>query len=466
MACFVLMSGRFPFYFDDAFISFRITENLKAGYGPFLNKGEAVYSSTSLMYPFFNLLPALIHGENWIDFIPYWNGLMIALSFGICLLVSFNQQQISFRMFLLVILPFLPWIFGHRNLTYANSGLETGLYMLAISACLHLKKLHCFSPWLIFIRPEGWLAGWALLIENLLIRDKKAILKSSLHIIASLFFWWMAGYTLFGTPLPQSIFAKANHSIDRINEIQKGISYAMFAGHLIPFAVFLFAFYRFRDYRKKVRISLLWTLLYLGFFSFGAAWWPWYLPPLYAAFWYMSLSAGFRILADYQLSKLHYYLIFLVIFSWSGRQILSDFPASLRSSTACRERMKASRDLADYLRKNTSNHSSVLLEPLGMMAWYGPEIRIRDYPGLANPEMAEFLRDLPWKIPHRLTDSRTDSAILHHFKPEVLVLWPEEEEAFRQTNLFSKDYRISAKLPYFPEEKRLDSVSVFVRIRS
>jgi hypothetical protein len=463
---FVLMAGKFPFYFDDAFISFRITENIKDGIGPFLFKDQKVYSSTSLIYPYFNLIPAFLHGNSWIEFIPYWNGVLIALSFCICLIKSGMDLKNGLPQTSILIIMLLPWLFGHRNLIYANSGLETGLYMASIAACLHIGKFRHLSPWLIFIRPEGWLAGLAVFIDSLLRKDVKASRNLAIGLVISLICWSLAGYILFGTPLPQSIAAKANHFTDRLNEIQKGLSYALFAGHFIPFAAFLFAFYRFRDYREKVRLSLIWTILYLGFFSFGAAWWPWYLPPLYAGFWYMSLGAGFRILRTYPLSGQKFFLLFTSFLIWSSWQLYSGYSAIRASSAACSKRMEASHNLAGYLSKNPGKESSILLEPLGMMAWFGPDLRILDYPGLANKEMAAFLKQLPWKIPHRLTDIRTDSAILEHFKPDALVLWPEEEAVFRRSHAFLKHYRISSKLPYFPEEKRMDSVSVFTRIKN
>jgi len=109
---------------------------------------------------------------------------------------------------------------------------------------------------------------------------------------------------------------------------------------------------------------------------------------------------------------------------------------------------------------------TILLEPLGMLSWYGKDLNILDYPGLANPAMATYLHSLPWKISHRLTDSRTDSAVMDQFAPEVLVLWPEEVTAFQKTAEFRKQYIKRKALPYFPEEKRMDSVAIFIRVRN
>jgi len=78
--------------------------------------------------------------------------------------------------------------------------------------------------------------------------------------------------------------------------------------------------------------------------------------------------------------------------------------------------------------------------------------------------MMAFLKTLPWKIPHRLTNSKTDSAILAKFKPDFLVIWPEEKEAFSRLSLFKENYRFTGKLPYYPELAEMDSVTVYNKI--
>lgn len=458
----LMASGMFPYYFDDAFISFRITENIKNGIGPYLFENRNFYSSTSLFYPYFNLIFSLALGSGWIHLIPSWNGLLIGLSFCICLRLSgasLPQKNI-------IVLLLLPWLLGHRNLLYGNSGLETGLYMVLLAACLHIKKLRIFSPWLIFIRPDGWLAGWAVLIDCLLSKDKKSSLKIAAGILISLFLWAMAGFFLYGTALPQSIIAKSNHHINRILEIEKGLSYLLFAGQIFLLAVFLFAVYNYSNFLKQVRLVLIWTILYLSFFSLGAAWWPWYLPPLYVSFWFLGMKAASRILNEMNISGSKLILLTAIFLFSAIWQLKTEIPVISKSSEACVIRMQSSKSLAAFLKDSIPRGRTILLEPLGLMAWYGPELSILDYPGLASPEMSDYLKSLSWKIPHRLTDSRTDSAIIRHFKPDAMAIWPEEQEAFRKSSDFRYLYKLRKTLPYYPGDERMDSVSVFVRIRN
>lgn len=457
------LGAQMPFYFDDAFISFRITENIREGIGPQLFQGKAVYSSTSLLYPFWNLIPAELHGKNWIDYIPYWNGCLMALAFCLILMKSAGPNQQKAEHLLWVLLPMLPWLLSPRNLVYGNSGLETSLYLLSLALCLQHEGMRILSPWLIFIRPEGWLAGCAAFIGCLIQKDKKGMAKLAVNLMASLLLWALAGYWLYGSILPQSISAKANHYIDRLNEIEKGLSYAFFAGQFIPFSAFLFASYKFRDFRAEILVPAIWAILYLLFFSLLAAWWPWYVPPLYAAFWYLGMRAGFRILGEYRLSKIQSWLLTLSLVVFCGWQLYRDLPAVKKSSEACKIRMKSSRALAGWLTDSIPKEKTILLEPLGMISWYGPELKLLDYPGLSSVEMSEFLKHEHRRIPHRLTDPAINSVILKHFRPDVILQWPEEYAAFAKTGEFRKSYQLRKTLSYFPEEKQMDTVRIFMR---
>lgn len=460
-----MLSASYPFYYDDAFISFRITENLREGNGPFLFPGKHAYTSTSLLYPYLNLIPAFLIGEGWIENIPVWNGCWMALSFCLCLLQACRNFPPGKWYFpLLAILPVLPWLFEEMNFIFGNSGLETSIYMASLAAMLPVKQNRKFSAWLILIRPEGWLAGWAVWVDSIWNKDKSAIISSSLQLFLSLACWIMAGLLLFGSPIPLSILAKANHLIDRPNELMKGFSYALFADHILPMAIFVLAAYRVPRFLVFNRPLILWTLFYLLFFSLAASWWPWYTPPLFIGFWYLGISAALNLLNTLKFNPKLLLIPGLLFLVYGGWQIARQIPGIKKKSDACAIRRKASKQLTVYLKTQKPAGSRMLLEPLGMISWYGPELNILDYPGLSSPDMAVFLKTLPWKIPHRLTDSKTDSAILAQFKPAILVLWPEEKEAFSRLSFFKENYRFTVKLPYYPELPEMDSVTVYNKI--
>lgn len=467
MLSLIFTSSEFPFYFDDAFISFRITENIRSGIGPYLFAGQHVYTSTSLIYPFINLLPALLHGEHWIEYIPIWNACWMALAICIC----FRQAAMSFPVrkpvfYFIAALVLLPWMLEKRNIIYGNSGLETSIYMAGLAAVLLLRKWKIVSPWLIFIRPEGILAGIAVLLDSVWKRNKNDGIQMLIQLLVAVACWMISGYLLFDTPLPQSILAKANHFVDRKNEILSGLGYALFAAHLLPMALVFYAAYRHPEFRDKIRLTTIWMALYLFFFSFVAGWWPWYSPPLYLGFWYISFAAIFRLSDNIQISTISLSAVAILLSVYSARQIQQELDTMKKHSSACKKRMDASQEIANLLKTSLPSGTEILLEPMGMLVWYAPELKITDYPGLANPKMTRFLGGLKWKIPHRLTDPKTDSAILQNFRPEVLLLWPEESAAFQKVEAFRKKYQLWKKLPYFLLDPRMDSVGIYRKIRN
>ena len=464
------MAQNFPFQFDDAFISFRITGNLIENGKPFLFAGKKVYTSTSLLYPFLNLLPAWLSPQNWISLLPIWNGILLASAFILCLKSAIRTSGNQHPLHLLVALfLFLPWFLGFRNLIYGNSGLETAWYMIFLATALLPGGSPLMAPWLVLIRPEGWLAGWAVLLESLIQKNKKLAAGIAVQLLISLLFWCLAGWLLYGTIIPQSLVAKAGHLIDRWNEIRKGFSYLMFSGYEIPMALFIADFLLNKN-KQSASALHLWILLYTAFFSLVAAWWPWYLPPLSVGFWYLGFSAALSLLQHFSEKWKHnsfriVSLILLVsVASWINYG--KELDSIRQSSAAFVQRKKASEELCSYLQHSLKNSQRMLLEPLGMTSWYGKNLPLFDYPGLANPEMSTFVHALPWKVPHRLTDTRTDSALLEKFMPDVLVLWPEEKAAMEKIRTFSLNFQKRKTLAYFPEEKKMDSVSIFSRIRN
>jgi hypothetical protein len=62
-----------------------------------------------------------------------------------------------------------------------------------------------------------------------------------------------------------------------------------------------------------------------------------------------------------------------------------------------------------------------------------------------------------------LTDSTVAAAIIAQFQPETIVLWREEWPEFQKTKSFRNEYICQKKLPYYLQDKRMDSVAVFQR---
>lgn len=457
-----------PYYHDDAFISFRITEQILVGKGPYFFEGRKVYTSTSFLYPFLNCFTALLAGKNWVEFVPVLNGILTGLSFCICLWQARRRvPDIPFWKVLPVLFIFLPWLFERHNWMYGNGGLETAVYMLALSSVLLIEKFRNFSPWLIFIRPEGWLAGLAVTAEQILRKDWPGVRRIILQLVLSLLAWLAAGWLVYDTPIPQSFFAKSLHDVSRNYHLKIGLACLTFINHLVPLGLVIVAVWLFFPFRKEVRLPVIWAGLYIFFYSVIAAWWNWYLPPLNLVYWFTGFLAFFYLISynpGILIPDFYFRLLSGLLFVWMLWQGYSEFTISKKWSEACRIRRNTSRSISAFLSDSLSLKGRILLEPLGMIAWHGPELNILDYPGLSSPEMTGFLSGLNKKIPYMLTDSEVNSAIIRQFRPEAFVLRPEELQAFERCGEFRKNYSLRKNMPYYSPEKGMDSVSVFVRI--
>ncbi len=330
------------------------------------------------------------------------------------------------------------------------------------------------SWFLILIRPEGWLAGLAQASFFSSEKPRKDLWIWMGAGIGSLFLWAGAGYYFFGTAIPQSILAKANHSIDRWVEIQKGFAYLLFADHPLALLMTISGFYFFPEIRSYFKLPVTWMVLYLAFFSFLAAWWPWYLPPLFVPFWYLTMLSTLT-LAKYMtdlpalrnVSKSAIQISVLLAVIGQGLWVsFENFDQIRKSSEAFIIRQTASQRISEFIKINIEPGKSLMLEPMGLIGFYSEKKEILDYPGLASPQVCSYLKGLQKKIPHRLTDSATNDSVLQKFNPEYLLIWREERQAFSHSIYFQRHYRNMESFPYFLKEPRMDSVFLYRAIRN
>ena len=457
----------FPFCYDDAFISFRITENLVDFGVPFFNRNHPVYTSTSILYPIWNAIWKLSIGKDWIEHIGWLNGMLQAATLARIFYLLHKKTE-SYQALFIAILCIGPLALGVNQLAVGNSGLETAFYQLALAFTLlpssFRERTSLFFSWILgFIRPEGFLVGITLAAELATSRRWKLAGYQLLIGALAVGLWAFVGLWVFGSVLPQSIMAKSNHHIDRLSELKSGYGYALFQGYGLFSLLIGSALFQFPQLRREFAVLLLWILFYTFFFSVLAAWWPWYVPPLLVPIMYMAGRSAIcwteelpRIFSNRNLLLASVCLLSFSVFTfYNTEQVLQ------KQSVAFQIRKESSKKLGHWLESNLKLGENVLLEPLGLIGYYSPQIEILDYPGLSSPPMSVFLHSLPWKIPHRLTDAATDSAILVQFRPNYLLLFPEEESAFASIDFCNKHYQKMDSLPYYPPDKRFDQALIY-----
>ena len=407
--------------------------------------------------------------------------MLLAAAAMVCLKKAIDAQPKT-NLFpkIIAVLFILPWVIEFRTITYGNSGLETSLYMLLLAIFIlppnenQIKRNLIFSWLLILIRPEGWLTGLAQGSFISLEKPRKNLWIWIGGGIGAIIIWAIAGFYFWGTAIPQSILAKANHHIDRWVEIQKGFAYLLFADHPMSLLMTISGFYFFPEIRPYFRLPITWMVLYLSFFSFLAAWWPWYLPPLFIPFWYMTILSTMKLVnsipdfaAFRNYSKPMLQAIILIAVVGHGTKIsIENYHLIRGSSEAFLVRKAASQKIAGFIKTHTDPEKTLLLEPMGLIGYYSEKTKILDYPGLTSPEVCTYLKRLQKKIPHRLTDPVTNDSVLQKFHPDYLLIWREERKAFSSSVFFQNHYRLMESFSYYKAEPRMDSVFLFQAVRN
>jgi hypothetical protein len=119
--------------------------------------------------------------------------------------------------------------------------------------------------------------------------------------------------------------------------------------------------------------------------------------------------------------------------------------ASLKSSAASgmlgEVRLAQSRELAEWVNRNTRRDATVMLEPLGMIGFYCDR-RIEDYPGLASPRVTAAVEALGRPIGGNPRDHGALGHLLGAVRPDVLILREPEYEIALENALLS-DYRLA-----------------------
>lgn len=461
------LSFLFPYAYDDAYISYRITENFATSGYPFFTNGFPVYTNTSLIYPVWNALWFIALGSDWTNSISTVNGILQVL---VLLRVAFlfYSKAANPSEWFLSCLSILPLALSGTQLATGNSGLETSFYQLVLAFSI-LPNSWKPLGWIAgFVRPEGFLMGLAQFISR--IWDGKPWLNYMVWGIFIFSGWLCLSIFWFGTPIPQSILAKSNYEFSRLEQIQNGYKYLFLQGYGFYSLLIGSALFAFPRLRGEFRVMLIWLGIYVLFFSLLASWWAWYVPPVLVPIQYMAgrsvmewwASPNFQF-KNNTAATAALITTFFVFTCW---EFSLAYERKKSESMAFLVRLQSSKKIGAWLSNHVKNQEEVLMEPLGLIGYHSPKVSFLDYPGLSRPEVSKFLHNLEWKIPIQLTDSRTDSAILAHFKPQWLVLFPYEIPAFKQIAGFDFRYQKVDSLAYYPLSERFRQAVIFKKTES
>jgi len=412
----ILFIGFSHWGYDDPFITYRYSENLRHGLGFVFNSGEKVLSTTT---PLFTLLLALL-GEIWSD-IPKLANLIGAFSLALGGLFLWDLAQ-TWHM------PLVGWgglfLYPTFPLLVSTMGSETLLY---IAICLGAFAMYArqsysltaiFSALAVLTRPDGILVAIILAAHFLLIGRRQVRWVSIALFLCLTIPWFVFAWSYFGSPLPVTMVVKQHQG-------SMAISQGFFEGWLTIFRPYLSwpyfielglviagLIFMFRKASQWVLI-LFWTLLY--FFSYsvlGVSRYFWYYAPL-LPIWIVMIGLGVSSLQRFfsPNRKRIFWIGFLVLFLCLSLVQSLDL-WHLRQTPD--PRLIMYRDVGEWLQENTLPSSSVGTLEVGIIGFYSQR-KIIDFAGLIQPIVGD-----------QLTKSSTydDSAVwaVDYFQPDYLAL--------------------------------------------
>ncbi len=460
----LLFARYFQFHFDDAFISFRVTEVFAKTGVPSFFTNVPTFTSTSILYPVWNSLCFFLFNITWPQKVAYLNLFIQAVVFAriAWLLLPMAKSRLAWFCACLCVsaLSFSPaqWV-------VANTGLETCLFQFVVAFCV-LPRGRLWLGWFgVFVRPDGFLAGLSSAIHEWFTFRRKSIFYQHLFFgLGALVLWCIVTFYWFNTIIPQSIMAKSNHDIVRINQLTRGFEYLFMQDYGVFSLLIGSSLYMFPESRAHFSPMLLWCLLYTLFYSLLASWWAWYVPPLLVPLFYMSGHSVLKWIEYLENWKPAWIkLIFLSILVLFFVEFRSAYAKLSIDGEANAIRIASSKHIGTWLTDHVDKLERVLLEPLGMISYFAPTVRFLDYPGLTCPEMSEFLRKLPWKIPIQLTEVKTNQAVVDHFQPEWIIVFPYELEAMKAVKDFELHYTLKHTMNYYPNHERFKEAYIFRR---
>lgn len=220
---------------DDAFISFRVSDNLIHGYGPRWNVDERVQVFTNPLWTFLMAGAAAITGEFYYT--------AMGVSFAICLLtlavvwrwldrpldgwlavaflvssksfIDYSSSGLEYPLTYLLLATFVALVMGHRRHPERTAGVPLLVFIASLAFVNRADMALLYAPvlaWLVptHVRGHGW-------------RGAKGVVLAS----APAWGWLLFAIVYYGFPFPNTYYAKAQSGMPHWLQLRQGFAYTV-----------------------------------------------------------------------------------------------------------------------------------------------------------------------------------------------------------------------------------------------
>ena len=405
----IILARLLPLAAEDAYITFRYSRNLALGLGPVFNPGEHVLGFTSPLWMAWNALGyALTRDPVTWSRVSTLIGDMVTLVIAASLL-SRHASRASAWCFAFV---FAAWI---AFTGVSISGMENSMMVTLILLSAGLAETRGRATGvalgaLALIRPEGLVTA-ALIALWTRWRDRFVALA-----IAATGFALLAWY--FGSPLPQSLAAKA-HIYGTPGPWagrhwwEWAFPFALGRWPIMPDARFLFLGTVLAAPAALSGLGVLWRIRRTGLaaatFACLAVWLGYSLVGVAYFFWYLVVPlAGWFLLAAMGLPRI---VKGWTIYASAALLVLGCWTVVWELYAGRAHAELAFEAVADYLVAHSTPWQKVLLEPIGIVG-YRVKLIVLDEVGLVSPRIAE----------RRMQGAGWETDIVAAEKPEWIVV--------------------------------------------
>ena len=436
-----LLLGHDRLLADDAYITFRYARNLAAGHSLVYNLGEPVLGTST---PLFVLL--LAAGARLGLDLPTLSVWLGALSWGgvVLLLARLwrNDPAWSFAPLLLV---------GTSVAFGDNLGMEAPLYALVCLAALLLAGsgrtiAAAFLAGVASVtRLDGGLVA-AVLLLWLLARRRRLPWRETLVVLAVAAPWYAYAWNAYGSPLPQSLQAKAGlaHSLGfgGGDFVQGGwlllrarlTAWPALAALLTAAVVGL----AHRPQAERGGLYVLWGLVYIAaYWASGMPHFGWYYVPLVPWVALLSHAGLCRLTSAGRAARLLAMFLAACLALAAGQMAAH----SWQQRSASAPRAVAYREVGEWLAAHAQPDDRVALLEIGVAGYYS-DLTVVDTMGLVSPYLGERLLD--W--------GQSLVLALQHYWPEyALSVATTAWEAVEREEWFGLSYQLVAEFDHAAE---------------